>query len=270
MKPKIGITWGSTANPEYMAKLALYAKRVRSSGGEPTVIMPLLAIGDAVEYLTRNDAGFFLLHAGEGAKATDFDGVLFAGGDDVDPVRYGETHDSDALDIDAIRDAFEFSLITGALDAGVPFLGICRGMQVMNVALGGALYQDIPTQHESALEHRRGTSHLISIVKGSRLAALAGATQMVVNSWHHQGVKLPGGLAPGLVATAHSTDGMIEACEPEPGRFPGYVMAVQWHPERPDPSDAPDAIALTEALLADFMAACEARSRMAKGSGSTA
>lgn len=259
-KPRIGITWGK-GTPEFMPKLLLYADCVRAAGGEPVAVLPLERVGDAIAYISKHDTGLFQLHAGEGASPRDFDGLVMAGGPDIDPVHYGSGPTTDTLEVDDKRDAIEVPLLEKALKLGVPVLGICRGFQLVNVVLGGKLIQDIPSQLEGAVPHGKGVMHELAVTPGSILHDLAGASTVVVNSWHHQGLTPEGLLAPGLTPTAFSPDGLIEAFEPEPDRVPGYLHAVQWHPERPSDDDGPVARALTRALFGDFIAACAKRAQ---------
>jgi len=168
-------------------------------------------------------------------RAGDFDGILFAGGEDVDPDLYGEKKQHDNVHDHRPRDDFEFSLLEGALDRRSPILGICRGVQMINVKFGGSLYQDMKQDAAPEVEHRQtdvaGTSrqqptHSVVVTDGeSRLGAiLHGACR--VNSLHHQAIKR---LGRGLKVTAHSEDGFVEAVE-SAQEYP-FLMAVQWHPE---------------------------------------
>ena len=260
-KPRIGVTWGSHASPEYMRKLLYYIEHVRTAGGDPVAVLPLQSVGDAIAFISRENCGPYQLHAGEGAAARDFDGILFAGGDDIEPLHYGAEPATETLQVDAPRDRVELPLLRGALEAGVPVFGICRGAQLLNVALGGSLIQDIPSQHADAIGHGKGAEHEIRIVAGSRLATLAGTLKLSTNSYHHQGMTSPKQLAPRLVATATSSDGIIEALEPVPDTLPGYVMAVQWHPERSGPDGGGAYDRLTRALFADFLDAARQRAQ---------
>ena len=182
------------------------------------------------------------------------DGLVMHGGADVWPGSYGETALKPEWQGDAIRDAYEIELVKAFAAAGKPVFGICRGLQLINVAYGGTLYQDIGTQlPEVARVHRDGDTydklfHALDVVPGSRLATLLG-TQAVprINTIHHQGVK---DLAPGFVAEAHCPeDGVIEAI-----RHTGdaWVAAVQWHPEF---HRAEDGTLDDSPILQDFLSA---------------
>ncbi|MBN1145660.1 MAG: gamma-glutamyl-gamma-aminobutyrate hydrolase family protein [Anaerolineales bacterium] len=160
------------------------------------------------------------------------DGILFTGGGDIDPQQYGGEPHPFVSDVDIDRDRMEIHLFNHILEDRLPFLGICRGLQVINVALGGSLYEDIIDQRPDSLKHqyfpdwpRDYLAHTIQIENDSRLASILGAESLQVNSLHHQGVRR---LAPGLQASAYAPDGLIEAFE-----LPGhpYGLAVQWHPE---------------------------------------
>lgn len=160
------------------------------------------------------------------------DGVLLPGGGDVDPVRYGCTPHPATKNIDDSRDTLELTIARWAVDDDLPVFGICRGHQVLNVALGGTLVQDIPSEigvsanrHDTNGEPRTVRAHQVRIEANSRLATVLGQLRLEVNSLHHQAVDR---LAPGLVATAWADDGVIEALESPAKRF---VLGVQWHPE---------------------------------------
>ncbi len=159
------------------------------------------------------------------------DGLLLTGGTDVDPVRYGETRTSKTDRPDPARDEMEARLLTQAFQAGLPVLGICRGLQIFNVVCGGTLIQhlesvDIHRQQPADAEPgRHPAAHRIRVKEGSRLAAVIGAGEHEVNSRHHQAAGRPG---PKLLVSAVSADGVIEALE-DP-RLP-FALAVQWHPE---------------------------------------
>jgi putative glutamine amidotransferase len=173
------------------------------------------------------------------ALVARLDGLVFSGGGDIAPARYGGVPHPLVAGVDPDRDQVELDLFAEAMARRRPLLGICRGMQLMNVALGGTLYEDVLAQHPGGIKHqywpdmpRDRLSHEVTIAPQSRLAAILGSTRAAVNSLHHQGVRR---LADGLVATAHAPDGLIEAFElPE---HP-FALAVQWHPEWLPPAAA--------------------------------
>lgn len=160
------------------------------------------------------------------------DGLLLPGGGDVDPDVYAGDEHATLWGIDADRDRVEFFMATTAVARQKPMLAICRGIQVLNVALGGTLYEDIGSRAPHAIKHdyfrvqpRNYLAHDVTITGGSQLAGQMGRTETAVNSLHHQGIR---DLAPELTASASAPDGMIEAVE-----IPGhpYAIGVQWHPE---------------------------------------
>jgi putative glutamine amidotransferase len=165
---------------------------------------------------------------------TRLDGVFLTGGADVHPGRYGEPPHPRLGPTDPDRDAVEIDLLRFARTEGLPVLAVCRGMQVLNVAWGGTLYQDVAAQVPGALKHdhtptlqnpsRRDLVHDVTVTPGSRLRRLLGASLVPVNSLHHQAVK---DLAPGLTASAFAPDGVVEGVE----AAGGFVVGVQWHPE---------------------------------------
>lgn len=156
------------------------------------------------------------------------DGLLLTGGVDVDPALFGEEILNDSVHIDKARDAIELQLIEKYWKTGKPCLAICRGLQILNVAFGGGLIQDIPTW--CGATHTAGAEHSVAVVAGSRLSELVGAGDIRVNSYHHQCIA-DGQLAAPFVPTATWTGcgvTMVEGFEQ-----PGYpLVAVQWHPER--------------------------------------
>jgi putative glutamine amidotransferase len=158
--------------------------------------------------------------------------LLLPGGGDIDPVQYGEARNEKCHQPSAERDGTELALARWAMDGGMPLLAICRGIQVLNVAMGGSLFQDIQSQIPGAERHdwypnypRDRLSHAVAVNPGTRLARIAGAISLPVNSLHHQSIK---DLAPGLVETGRSPDGIIEAVEAPDHPF---AIGVQWHPE---------------------------------------
>lgn len=158
------------------------------------------------------------------------DGLLLTGGGDVVSLAYGEEPHPSSIYQDPVRDAEEFAAVRTAVERGLPVLGICRGIQSLNVALGGNLVQDVPSQVEGAVQHYTHASecllaHTIDIEEGSLLAQVLGTTSIAVNSWHHQAVSEP---ADGLRICARARDGVVEGLEAEDGR---PILAVQCHPE---------------------------------------
>ncbi len=172
------------------------------------------------------------------AYAADLDGLVLAGGVDIDPRNYGEEPARPEWSGDAVRDAYELALMRAMVEADKPVLGICRGHQLVNVGFGGSLYQDVLTMIPGALVHRDADvyddlSHAIDIEAGSWLSGVyGGIDKATVNTVHHQAIKQPGR---GVVVEARSTaDGVIEAIRVE---GPAWVRGVQWHPEFSDPAD---------------------------------
>jgi putative glutamine amidotransferase len=166
-------------------------------------------------------------------------GLVLSGGEDVDPSRYGEDPMPQLEEVNPARDAMEFRALATALELDMPVLGICRGMQLLNVYLGGTLYQDLATQRSDLIKHLQETPwghhhHRVRCAEGSNLHRMLGdCAPLEINSFHHQAVK---DLAPGVRCTAQAEDGLIEAIESERHR---WVIGVQWHPERHE-ADAPN------------------------------
>ena len=158
------------------------------------------------------------------------DGLLLLGGGDISPgLHGGESHEA-IYETDEERDRFEISLVLGAVKSGLPGLGICRGIQILNVALGGTLHAHLPDVVGETVKHKPEPSsaieHELSVTPGSRLAEVMGQLEFSANSDHHQAIRE---IAPRLSAVAEAPDGVIEAVE-----MPGHpwLVAVQWHPER--------------------------------------
>jgi putative glutamine amidotransferase len=216
-QPLIGITTYRTTNESHHPILALgenYVQAVAQAGALP-VLVPLGLPDDQVNGILVR-----------------LDGILFSGGGDIEPAAFGMESVPEVKSVDPDRDRVEIRLVKTALSEGLPFLGICRGLQVINVALGGSLYTHIADQHPQALKHdyspdwpRDHLPHAVRVEPDSRLAAILRMKNPKVNSLHHQGVCH---LAPGLQAVAWAPDTLIEAVE-----LPGHPfgLGVQWHPE---------------------------------------
>lgn len=197
-----------------------YVTSLENAGLVPLVVPPL-----------RND---------DAARAivSRVDGILLTGGEDVEPALYGQERNEKSGVANEPRDRTEIALVLAAREMGKPILAICRGPQVLNVALGGTLIQDIPSQVPGALEHnspdkRAGRVHDVTIDEGSMIAAAIGASRIQVNSLHHQSVM---DVAPELKVTARAPDGIVEGVESIDDAW--WVMGVQWHPE--EMNDAPE------------------------------
>ena len=179
-------------------------------------------------------------------------GVLFIGGSDIDPMYFGEEKHPETYGIDAERDRAEVALAQWAMQDDKPAFSICRGIQVVNAALGGTLIQDIPSQWQSALAlehrgHKIGAArdqvlHEVCVEPGSKLAAIIGAGEVGTNSFHHQAV---GRVADGLVVTSRAPDGIIESVEAPDRR---WFVGVQWHPEDMT-AGCPDMMALFQSFV---------------------
>jgi len=217
MAPLIGITSYRHTNKFGYPIISLneaYIQAVSQAGGIP-VMIPLGLPEEQLEGM--------LAH---------LDGLVLSGGGDIAPERFGMESHPKVDGVDPDRDRVEIKVTRDAVQNGVPFLGICRGIQTLNVALGGTLYTHIPDQVPNAVHHpyiegnsRGFLAHDVTVQSDSALAKILGDPNPMVNSMHHQGIFA---LAPGLVETAHAADGVIEAVE-----LPDhpYGIAVQWHPE---------------------------------------
>jgi putative glutamine amidotransferase len=209
-RPVIGLTVGIEGNG-YFSIRPEYVRAVEKAGGTPVLLAPAPAAEVA-------------------ARLAAVDGLILTGGDDVDPALYGEpAHPTSKWTRE--RDTFELAAVREALERDMPVLAICRGQQVLNVALGGTLVQDIPDQRPEAGAHklkgvpRWEVAHEVEVTAGTRLRAIVGADVVGVNSFHHQAVRDVGR---GLVVSARSRDGIIEGVELPDRRF---VVGIQWHPE---------------------------------------
>ena len=219
-RPLIGVTGhrietGTEVKTVNVACKESYLHAVRLGGGIPVVLAPTDDPAAIAELLER------------------LDGVLLTGGRDIDPRHYGESPLNETVHVEAYRDAFELPLIQQALQRDLPTLAICRGVQVLNVALGGSLWQDLPAQRPSTLAHqqaapRDAVTHDVRVNRDSLLGDLlhewSGAS-LQTNSFHHQAAK---SVPEVLRVVARATDGTTEALEALHRRF---VLGVQWHPE---------------------------------------
>ena len=216
--PNVGVTcnvevvkYGLWTEPAAMVPLT-YVRAIARAGGRPLLIAPIPA--DLVDPSELLDL---------------LDGVLITGGADIDPAAYGEQSHAETEPVTADRDAFELALVRAAVERDLPCLGVCRGMQVLNVAYGGALEQHLPDRLEHDI-HRGDAGefadHRVEVEPDSLAALAAGATHVAVKSYHHQGVSRVGD---GLRVSARAEgDGTVEAIEDARRRF---LLGVLWHPE---------------------------------------
>jgi gamma-glutamyl-gamma-aminobutyrate hydrolase PuuD len=225
VKPRIGIT------SEAGVTVAEYEEAVRAAGGEPVRLTP----GDA------------------GSALDGLDGIVFSGGDDVDPQRYGQPRHAHTETASPERDAFEIALVRAAFERGLPALAICRGIQVANVAFGGSLHQHVPDTYGERVPHRpqvegktfRGLidEHRVTVEEPSRLAELVGPV-VVTGSRHHQSLDR---IAEPFRVVARAADGVVEALEAPAA--PQFWLGVQWHPESTVALDGGASAALFRALV---------------------
>ncbi|WP_165021747.1 gamma-glutamyl-gamma-aminobutyrate hydrolase family protein [Dysgonomonas sp. ZJ279] len=211
--PYIGVS-ASYSNNDASRIATAYTESIVKAGGIPVIIPVTTDPATLLDIVKR------------------IDGLVLSGGGDVNPAYYNEEPNTETLDTDTLRDEYELMLLKFATDRNVPVLGICRGEQLINVAFGGTLIQDIPSQYEnksvkhSQTEAREIGTHYVSVAPSSQLAAVVDdKTELFVNSFHHQAVK---DVAPGFKAVATATDGVIEGIEAYPNR---PILAIQWHPE---------------------------------------
>ena len=216
MQPIIGITTLVGKNPDGLPAVMLiqaYVDAIMQAGGVPILIPSMLA-----------EQGWDVLYE-------RLDGILFSGGGDIATERFGGEAHPRVDGVDPLRDSVELSLFRAAVDDGKPFLGICRGIQTVNVGLGGTLYEHLGEQFPREIDHTYPTNmrtrlvHDVKVEEGTRLADVVGEPILQVNSLHHQGLK---DVASELSITGYAPDGLVEAVElPE---HP-FGLAVQWHPE---------------------------------------
>ncbi len=213
--PLIGVTTSITIGkvPERAYVNSAYLHAVQQAGGVPVVLPPQLS-ATSFERLARG-----------------LDGLVLTGGGDIDPAVFGESPHPTVYEVAPERDTLEFSAVRIALERRLPILAICRGIQLLNVALGGTLFQDVGSDPGTQLQHgqqepRDQPTHKVQMKAGSRLAETLGTDELEVNSMHHQAVKA---LGAGLAAVAWAPDQIIEGVElTDSSRF---VLGVQWHPE---------------------------------------
>lgn len=200
----IGITSSRSGSGATLLSSA-YTEAVSKADGVP-VVLPTVASAAEAE-----------------AVVAALNGIVFSGGEDINPAWYGEDVLNETVHRNPVRDHSDSLLARAALASGKPILAICRGEQLMNVMLGGSLYQDIPTQIHQTVGHGGGAVHKVGLEEKSLLAELYGTDSLEVNSFHHQCVKTP---APGIRITARSAEGVVEAFET------AQITAVQFHPEK--------------------------------------
>ena len=223
-RPVIGIAaWRQTVEV-WQSKMTIfqidqaYVQRVYAAGGIPFLVphVPVNMLPDVVQRI---------------------DGLILTGGDDVDPRSYGETDQGDCMHCDFEADQAEIALVKQCIEANVPILGACRGIQIFNVAFGGTLHQEMTREgtchgpRPTILDEILALRHSIEIEPGTRLAGILGTSPRIVNTTHHQAIR---DLANGFEVTARAPDNTIEAIEANNGN---YVIGVQWHPEKLLPPD---------------------------------
>jgi putative glutamine amidotransferase len=216
-KPKIGVTVSADEQKDRTHELKLkeaYFTSIQHAGGEPVAFPMDTPVEKIPEVLSS------------------FRGILLSGGGDIDPTIFAGLPHPRVYGVDPVRDQLEIELARYCADNKIPLFGICRGLQVMNVALGGTLYTDITDQLSGALKHpcfpeypRDYLAHSVMIKISTHLTAITENTQMKVNSMHHQGIK---DLGDGLTVSAMSADGLVEGIE---FMFHPFFLGVQWHPE---------------------------------------
>lgn len=223
--PLIGVTTSITIgkDPERAYVNSAYLLAVQEAGGAPVPLPPQLD-GSALDEISSR-----------------LDGLLLTGGGDINSVAFGEPLHPACYEVAPSRDRLETTLVRRCLAEGKPILAICRGIQLLNVALGGSLYQDVASDPGTPIKHdhdgaRDYLAHTVKVATGSFLESILGSEEIEVNSMHHQAVRT---LGKGLVAVAHAPDQIIEGIELEDSGARRFVIGVQWHPEelfRKDPA----------------------------------
>ena len=233
-RPLIGVTPLYDSERDRWWMQLPYMHHIEINGGIPVIIQPTDNLDTLEESLKY------------------FDGILLTGGQDVHPAYYGEKVLPVCGTIIKMRDEIDCFVAKRAMELDMPIFGICRGLQVINATLGGALYQDLPSQVGTAVNHRPGLpkdddpAHKVTFSKNNPMAKVLGREVFNVNSFHHQAVKVP---APGIEITATSPDGVPEALYHKEKRF---VWGVQWHPERFADDDH-----MSKTLFSSFIYACK-------------
>jgi putative glutamine amidotransferase len=241
LAPIIGVTATLKEDPELVETRPLgsfvradldYVAGVAGAGGVPMVLPPIAGAAEEM--------------------AHGIDGLLLTGGSDLGPGYYGEEPLPELGVTLPERDTFEIAVLRHALELGMPVFGICRGMQVLNVILGGTLYQDLPSQfHPELIAHRQQMpkwqwTHEVEVDAGSEVAKIMETTDLRVNSYHHQAIK---DLAEDLVAVAHACDGVVEAVEYR-DLSERWLVGVQWHAESMRDTESPEHRNLFKAHIA--------------------
>lgn len=228
-RPVIGISVYFSGD-DYNGRLSLgsqYVDAITSAGGLPMMLVPVDDPAMIKQY------------------AEICDGFVFCGGPDISPLRYGADEISTTVKVlNPRRENFDIAMINAVLETDKPLLGVCLGSQELNVALGGSLIQDIPSETTSTINHKPGGSdfaHAIQVTTGTRLQDILGTTTLQVNSIHHQALDR---LGSGVKVMARAPDGIVESFEVEGKPF---VMAVQWHPEAL--TEYPAQLAIYKALV---------------------
>ena len=234
-KPLIGVVPLVDYGRDSLWMLPGYFDAVAEAGGVP-VMLPLTSSLEVIARLVES-----------------VDGIIVTGGQDVDPARYGERGEAARAlcgELCPERDEMEALIVPAALGADIPLLGICRGLQALNVILGGTLWQDLPKQRPSTVEHHgkapyENPVHTARVLRGTPLATCVGEGELPVNSFHHQALR---DVAPGLEVMAEAADGVVEAVWRPASRF---CWAVQWHPEFSHAVDEP-----SRKIFSAFVEAC--------------
>lgn len=230
-KPVIGVTT-SFEDKEHLENQNVnpyYIEAVEKAGGEPKILNFLTPLGEIPEILR------------------ELDGVLLIGGADYEPALYGAARDPLCGEACLVKDEFELELTRQAVKMGVPVLGVCRGVQTINVAMGGTLHQHVPNVTGKVHQQAQGNVywHDVDIVPDTMMADIVGSSVIATNSYHHQAAEKIGN---GLRAGAYSKDGIVESLESLPGE--SWIFGLQWHPERTVGKDV-YSLRFFEALVAE-------------------